>query len=348
MKKKVIWALFLVVWLLAFSTVFSHWTEELMIPRVLSAQSTLYRGTMKLCLSLDSIFIQDNDEFSLFRISEGSGWEAGPHAFLAEPGSYFIDTEQTHRVIVYDYGPFIAASTKLPQSGQPVLVVKNPERREDLLLAVSRSGFANLREDSDLRHLEAKSDTAALITLRDAYSPFSENVGRFMLFDLDLSSDFQKHIYSLTDVKRFFTCIPWIGAVIASLLITLLLWGHSYRLLKCEKKNHPLLLINAAVCALLLALLPVFLKGADLPPSLLPGRAVVDIPHYVNQHREICAALSELISQSPIAGETLSYIRAMTGLTAGIVLAGITAAILLCTLERRQLKTTRYVPKHRA
>lgn len=333
MKKKVLCAFALVLWFLLFSTFFSLWVEQTMVPFVTVTESTLTMDFPKPTLPLDCLIPDEEGVPALYQTYEGTGWEEGPRAALTGPQSYMIDLDK----IVLEYGgaTYIRYASKPPETGKPVNVLLNPQEEPDILLVLGTEGISSLKEDSPKScRIIDKTDNALLVSLEKSSFPFLPKKADSDLFEADPFGGSERQLYSLSEFQSFAGGIRFLSLLPSLALMVFLLWLYSCFLIKNAKQNRRALLVNGIFAVASLLSVPWILSALQLPSSLLPRSSITDLSHYAREFGEISSALEGFAAagNQTAAAALEAAGQSLTGSLA-IVLGGVLLALALIAAE---------------
>lgn len=335
MKKKTLWAFALILWFLLFSTFFSLWVEEEMVPWVSTAQSKTQFSSLEGTLPLDCLTIDEDGLPVLYQTYEGVGWEEGTRASLVDPANYEIGEEDMR--VEFLSGPAIRYYSKQPRVGELVRTLPKAESGPDDFLVLCRDGLPALKEDVPKEYSVAEqSETTLLVSCEKASFPFLPQKTVSSLFDPDPFSGRRIKAYSLTELRQFSGNLLLLALVLGLALMTTILWAFSLPLLKNAKRNKKPLLLNGGLALCALAAVFLIFRWAALPSSLLPPNSIVELGHYTQEFSEIFSVLGPLAEGgSAIARQALDHAVSRLWLSLGIVLAGILLAVAVALAERR-------------
>ncbi len=323
MKKKVFCVFVLILWFLLFSTAFSFWVEQAMVPEVVLTHSDPSKSSDGYDrLSLDCLKANDGEP-SLYFVMEGSGWEEGDRAWKIEDSEYSVSEEGIE--LLYDHrGDMIRYSTKPIRSGDPVSRVNRQGTFEDCWLAVSGGEELSLRDEAkEACQVLAQNGNALLLSVKEASRPFMPDEAESTLFGASVFGTGQRKLYSLAELEEFTGALRSLALLPGLALTVFILWAASFALIKDVKKNRKKLVINGVLAVLALAAIWVVLQKASLPSSLLPRTSIMELSHYGSEFSEIFSSLKSFAA----AGNEVAA-KAVSGASASLWTA--LAVVLFC------------------
>lgn len=337
MKRKSLWVFALVLWLLVFSTIFSLWVEQIMVPWVTVTRPVKASSGETGRISLDCL--QENEAGSpvIYQTYEGTGWEEGTRISIMPQDSYRILEEFIQ--VDSSYLPIVRYFTKTPEAGQPVNMISKTQSISDTLLVLSPEPLAPLKEEIPENYqILDQTDTALLVSSEKTDLPFLPNKAESELFSIDPNQLSRKKVYSFAEVEEFAGKLLLLVLCMSFVLVTLILWGFSCTLLKDLKKHRRALLLNGSLAVGFLLATPFLLNAAQLPSSLLPQKVIVEFGHYIQEFSQLLPAL-KAFSNQPEARALLSHVSAMPWVSLGILVLGILFAVGIVLLEKRHGKS---------
>lgn len=350
MKRKVLFALWLVMWILVCCTAFSFKIEELMTARVVTVERPSFGAAV---LPLETA-LRDETGWHLYYTYEGTGWESGTRVAELGSGSYTVydDPEAVDEITGLKLQPHVEASApwegKLiefyshpPKAGEPVEILNKREHSDDTWLVISALPLPEVLALPSGLELVGRNDTSLLLTVQDEPQPFLESEARAQLANTKelaeritpLARD-DLRIYSLTDIERFLNSLPRIAALFVMFFAPLALWVGTY-VLSRRCGGTGIILTNLAITALDGVCIPRLLDTIDLPSSLLPGNMIFDVEHYVNTFRVIFRSMLDFSNNEPTQA-VLSESKNMCIEGAAIILAGMIATLTLCAIQAKK------------
>lgn len=305
MKRVTIWACAMLLWFLAFSTIFSLWVERTMMPVVTECYPDTAESYSKPRLPLDCLFPGEDGTLVLYQTFDGLAWESGTRVKLADPASYTVLDEY---IVYYGQEPVIQYSTKELRLGEKALADSKAECRKDLYLAIYPEEIRlrdDLREDITIL---AQSEGAALLEAEfpAVFMPKRSAGELFRQEDISLAK-----VYSLVDIENFFKGLPLAAFMPGVILFVLIIWILSLPLLKNPIRNRFRLILNSSFAILALIIVSVLLNFLQFPSSLLPKEIIVDVPYFIEEFREILPLLRSFASENtPVAQAILDLVEA--------------------------------------
>lgn len=346
MKKKVLCVFALITWLLLFSTLFSLWSEQAMVPEVILTQPKSQIGSTASTLPLDCMALDADGNSVIFQMIEGTGWEEGNRASLLEPSAYSLTPEEIE--VQYSSGTIIRYATKTPRSGELVEPLSKRENRPDEWLVVGQEDALALKEGgAEIHGVSAKRNGAMLISVEQAPVPFLPGEAMSGLFEPNPFNVGQRNIYSLTELREFTSSLGLLALAPGLALFVFVLWGYSCALTKRPKRNWKKLAVNGGLSVAALLAVGLILHGVRLPSSLLPSRNIVDVGHYCGEFSEIFAALHTFAAEgNQIAATALSNAQIGLWASLAVALAGIVLGAVIVAVEIFVSRKKRLAPKH--
>lgn len=343
MKKKGILALLLVLWVLLFNTFFALRVEVLMTPRVTTTEPRTTATSIGTVVSLDCQFWDDGGGSVLYQVYDGMVWESGTCVRILNPEQYTVMEKD---IPVIAFTTLVQYATKPPRAGEPVDIVTERNRQDDVWLAVYPEKVWGMKSLGKNIAVEAQSDAAVLLSVKDSEQPFMEKraitaISEPEIFTMEntMMGGPQISVYSLSEVDKFFGQLPVLAALIAMFFAFLILWIHSCFLARNLRKNRKYLTVNAAIAAVLTIALPLCINALNFPSSLLPQNNIAEYGHYSNEFSQIFSALETFAAEgSQAAMDTVAHSKQMLFLSMGVVLGGIILSIGIVLLERALLR----------
>lgn len=326
MRGKIISIFAGILWLLAACTILSAKIEQLMVAKVITAESKSW-SKEELTLPFSAL-VTDEDGAHLYQVEDGGEWNTGKIAQEVNPGSYSMEADCV-RILNGTAGVFIQYASKSITQGDRVQVVK-ASTQEDMYLIVNENGADWTEESlknasSDGKEVQM-SEQAALLLVNGS-NPFIESQVRE---SLHLSED--DHIYSLQDVQMFGEAIwylAWTGAI---LLFFFIIWIYSCRMAGKQKW----LWGNGVVGVLLIGCLYAIVGRVDLPASLLPAKNILRAEYYSKEFSAIKQGLESVSGQQ--AEAVLRALSHSERMAVGILAVTLAAAVAVILLENKKIK----------
>lgn len=333
MKRKTLWAFAIILWLLIFSTLFSLWTEQTMVPEVVLTQPNSRIGSRESTLPLDCLTQDEEGNFVIYQMIEGTGWEEGNRAYVLEPRAYSLTPE--HIELQYSSGTIIRYATKTPRPGELITPLSRRGKRPDQWLVISRGGTIALKEDAEKTYpILARTDQAILVSAERASTPFMPGEAMSELFETDPFGTGQKKIYSLAEMQKFAANLQLLALAPGLALLVLILWAYSGALIKSPIKSRAKLLFNGGLSVAALLAIELILRAVSLPSSLLPSQNIVELSHYSGEFSEIFAALHTFAAGgNQIAATALSNAQTALWASLAVMLAGGAMGIAIVAIE---------------
>lgn len=344
MKIKSLLLFALLFWLLGVCTVLSGKIQEEMTPQVTTIQASpqqISDPNSKMKLPLGCLQ-EDENGMHLYRLSEGSGWEAG--TFVEEVQGYLVTEDAL--LLETAGGQYVRYTSKPLAPGEPVEAAQNEAPAPDRWLAVFPGDVPELGPLPPGVALEEKQGNAVLLAVDLGSSPFMEGQAKSLLPPLA-----QAKIYSFAEMERFLGNGICGGLLLGAFLMGLALWGYAWYQGKDLKKYCGCMAANLLLGGALLGGMALILSSVDLPSSLLPQQYITDFTCYQQEFQEFFgalklfsqdpgsasgAAVSEMLSQRVYAGFWCSSIAILSFGLSGLFLFG--EEILLTSLAVRRLR----------
>lgn len=95
-------------------------------------------------------------------------------------------------------------------------------------------------------------------------------------------------------MRQFTKALSWIAGVLAVLLVCIVFWAGLWK----EGRHCGAIVLRLVMMAGAMAMIPWLLGQFDLPASLMPKEAILDIPHYPAEFRRITTAVDALGDRS--------------------------------------------------
>lgn len=296
MKKKALLVFILIFWLVGACTFLDMKVEEEMIPQVTAIEPD--RG-----LSWDSdptlpgdCLIEDENGLHLYKIYEGTGWEAGTR--VSEEQGWFPD-ENGKLVVSNAWGDFVQYSSKPLREGEIVEVIRRGDKVEDHWLAVFPEGGMPEIDISNLPNgigYEESGGSAMQFYVSDDQAPFMSGRAKSRVPEL-----YGATVYSFNDMAQLLENFTGFGLLLGILAAVVVLWIFSCVFSREARLNRWYLCVNLVIAILLLACVPLVLDTMDLPSSLLPRERITDFGTVTRAMDEFFGALKGF---APPAAET--------------------------------------------
>lgn len=307
MKRKVLLAGCLIIWLLVCCTLLSARIEVLMTAHVVTVPNS---GLGAVSLPMEALSY-DESGYHLFDLIEGSGWESGLRAREREEDLYSIEVElgveedesdDTHKVsAIPRYNTrLISFSSRFLRDGEKVEEITGNQFGNDMYLAIFPEMISEPTGLSASLQVEIRRDNILLLSDSAAPLPFLESRIRSTLYG---SPELRPYIspekaecmrvFSLSDLTRFSKALPYIFALFGLLLAPVVLWCGSCGLSR-HRGSIGLLQTNLILTVLDGGCIPRLLDAIDLPSSLLPDRMIFDFAHYWDEFQLAFGTLRRL------------------------------------------------------
>lgn len=340
MKKKVLCAFSLILYILVAFTFLSMKIEEEMVTlvQVREIDPKKYSGsTVEMPMK---VLFEHSGGIHLYEVIDGVGWESGLR-IREVPKGYWTFAYQEGLVKIPgddNYYRFVQSASRQPTPGErTVILPSRPSRADDRYLAVYDLEIPEVLELPSAMEVAARSDSALLLNATNMITPFFEHQAKGMAVHTDMA----KRIFSLTDVTRFLENLPLIALLVCALLAPLPIWLLSCLLTRDSHENRYFLLLNTAAVIGLLVTATALMGKIDLPASLLPPVNIFSFDYYQTEFAQIFDALHSL-------GDAAPDITALAAATPGRIYRsaamgiGLTAAFLLAEAFALRLKARRH------
>lgn len=342
MKKKVFCAFVLVFWILAVCTFLSAKVQKLMTVSVTMVPSSQTRSVGSDTQIPADAVSYDETGSHLFSVQRMAGWQGGVWATEVDSSRYRFRSEQ-FVLVEQQYGNrFIQYSTKSLQSGDPIAVLTNDSKEDDLYLAAYPDGVPALKAQTGDMAVETQGQDVLLLSVKGAFQPFMEQRAVELVSAAEDLTEYegsvfpngaQKNVYSLLAVERFAQALPLLALLLVLLLLPAAAWAYSCALIQDTRKNRVPLLLNAAIMALSLIGLPLLLNAIELPSALMPSTNILDFGHYAGELSQIFHALDCLPSLPQSAQNVVHTVEQARLLALGIIGGGVLLAAGLMAAE---------------
>lgn len=257
-------------------------TEVVLRPVIITNKST---GVFT--LSLDCIFQQEN-QASLLKLEEGSGWADGQRIKLVED-SYTVDTSRNEiQLIPTRDCQIIRHASRFPIIGAPAVAVEQTQVPDEYLLLYP-SDPPEYVDPGDGITLLAEGANARLLALEQAESPFLPDQAAEKLYRIGGE---QCQIFSLRETAQLIKCMPYVALLAAVLWMMLVTWARF--ICRIKDMTGRGILLWGTILLLLMAILTLILRNLSLPASILPPENILDWNHYAAQLQQIFTTLQDI------------------------------------------------------
>lgn len=293
MKKRVILALALALFLLIACTMLSTKIDEEMRTQV-AAFDIPPKPAGKYEINLPMWYLHNegdtmdtenfflNTDFSacdLYQLEEGVGWEEGLRIRAVEKDAYRADAlaggvtgaDETRG------WRFVTYASRPPKDGLKAEVLGKEELGLERYLVYYPKGIPADAVPSDYMTILKQEGDTLLVSLDKAPKTMLPERARRAMGTYGVKGII---MYSLSAMAQFFENLPKIALVVCILFAGLVVWVQSCFLLKNDWENRWYLRLNACVGVMLLLALYGVLKRIDLPASLLPPENILELSHY--------------------------------------------------------------------
>ncbi len=329
MKRRVLCACALVVWVLVACTVLSVKIEDLMTPRV------RFRSVEGGTLPVDALF-WDEEGMHLYWASEGTGWESGTRVREEAADRYAVETAydgeipiQKLKVEGFGFGAgYIQYATKAPQTGEKVLGVDAVARADDRWVLVDTDPDGELllpQTWPPAVTLVEETGRAALVEAAQQPTPFMPGQAYAAVYDGDRAlrstlPDLQVQVFSLGDVTAFADQLPLVAGIGALAVFVGILWAYSWVLVRRPRQNRTLLAVNGGLALLLLVGVYFLVQGVALPGSLLPAEVILSPEAYRGEFAALTGALAQFTGNGAAQAQAVLSRLDARGTQAGLLL----------------------------
>ncbi len=298
MKKKALLIFTLIFWIVGACTFLSIKVEEQMIPQVTAVEPD---GGWDRDSSLPAdCLIEDENGLHLYKLYEGTGWEAGTRA--TEEQGWLLGED---KLILGNssWGDFVQYSSKPLREGELVEVVRGGSKTEDHWLAVFPEGLELelAWDDADLPGgvtAEEWGQRAVQLYVEDDTVPFMASRAKSRVPYLAGAT-----VYSFNDMNQLLDNFTAFGLLLGIFTAVLVIWAFSCVYSKEARRNRWYLCVNLALGVLLLACVPLVLNTVDLPSSLLPRERITDFGTITRAIDEFFGALKSFAPPAAATGE---------------------------------------------
>lgn len=293
MKKRVICALALALFLLTACTMLSAKIEEEMLTQV-AAFDIPPKAAGKYEINLPMWYLHNqgdtldtekffmNSDFSdcdLYQLEEGVGWEEGLRIRAVEKDAYRVDlvaggltgADETRG------WRFLTYASRPPRDGLKAEVLGKEEMGLERYLVYYPEGVPVDAVPSDNMTVLGQDGDTLLISLDKAPRTMLPERTRRQMGTYGVKG---VTMYSLSAMEQFLGNLPKIAMVVCILFAGLVVWIQSCCLLGNDWENRWYLRLNACLGAALLLALYALLRRIDLPASLLPEENILELTHY--------------------------------------------------------------------
>ncbi len=288
MKRTVLCIFSLIFIVVVFCTLISPKAQEEMITLV-EAKKTDKNSPLNTNVGEIAIAWKTSERM-LYTIVDGSGWETGQR-IATVPSHYYYDYGTYLAIGPYTEYRYIYTASRDPVAGDRVKSVKVRYGNDTYLLWHPET-VGELDKLSNSMTLLAKGENTALIACRNGGNPYFEHNMWYTFVRNNVGEEVR--VYSLNDVKTFCEDLPWITAIFTALLCSLILWGGTCILTGKDGCGKWAWMGNTLLICVLLGAVPILCNFFDLPASLMPKEAILDIPHYVGEFQRITQSMAAL------------------------------------------------------
>lgn len=283
MKKKTACIFSLVLYLLITCTILSCWVEAQMTTKVHIKELENKKGSLQF---RSAVLFTDEKGQHLFEAVQGTSGllprEIRQEKWSFNPmGGIRFDGEELNYTI-------ILSASRNPKEGEKIIAVEEFTEQPDQLLCLYPDGIPEELFLPKGTAILAQTETALLLELGNAQSPFFEHAAKGMSDSLSKAD----RIYSLGDVKTFQNTLPYLVLAAVLIFAGIVLWGVSC-VLSIDYDSHKrairiiIILIAAILCAL-----AILLSQIQLPASLMPPDNIFDFQHYTKELVSVFYSLS--------------------------------------------------------
>lgn len=294
MKKKVLCAFSLILYLLAACTILSEKIEIEMRTQVETHE--IKGNSMYWSLELPvSYLFQQYGKNTLFEVAESTGWETGLKVQVISDEAWSLNSVSEPQKVAISLGSqctFIKTASRTPQTGELVEIIEVPEIQPDLWLVIYSEGVLDFDTLPSGMQIISKGENALLLSVEESKNPFFEHRA---LGELQQISSEGMRVYSISTVSEFINQIPNLCCVLLLLLVPVIIWVFSCFLSVHADRHKLLLTMNALIAIAFLFLLRVVLNSIDLPAAMLPKDNIFYLQHY----KDIFSAITRASKEFP-------------------------------------------------
>ena len=292
MKKKVLCAFSLILYLLIVCTLLSEKIEVEMRTQVETHE--IKGNSIYSFLELPASYLfQQDGKSTLFEVTENTGWESGLKAQAIPDEAWSLNTVSESDKVAISLGSqctFIRTASRTPQSGELVDIIKTTDTHSDTWLVLYPEGVPAYDALPAGIQVISKTENALLLSVEESKYPFFEHRA---LMELQQIAKEDMRVYSLSTVSEFINQIPDLCSVLLLLLAPVFIWIFSCFLSVHANRHKLLLVVNILFAMISLFLLRLVLNEIDLPAAILPGDNILNLQHYRNVFSAITSASKE-------------------------------------------------------
>lgn len=327
MRRKSVYFFIFIFWLLAVCTVLSENIQRLMTAKVIVYEKIHQNRVEQEALELTlEALTMDEHGTHLYEIVEGSGWESGTR--VVETDSHFYTVEKDCVLVTAALGEkYILYTSKEITPGDMVQKVTPYKGKNENYLVIAPVGTEMVTANwEDAEILEQKKNI--LLISHVGKLPYMEGM---MRDTFNLSKD--NKVYCLGEVIEFLENIPILSVIGVCLMLSVMLWVYSYKLMRNPRENRMLLAGNLGIGLLLFWGLVKVTQRLSLSSSLLPKRNILEFRYYKYEFIEIWKALEGMSSTAAV--EVMEAFLKSAGVGSGVTLLGIVCGVLILLWEYR-------------
>lgn len=293
MKKKALCVFSLILYLLIVCTLLSMKIEVEMQTQVEIRTvfgSRMYEHGIELPVSY---LFNENGMDHLFEVQEGTGWEAGLRTREVSNQDWSLLMTEDYECVSLGGGldyTFICTASRVPQVGELVEVIEEPEIGPDTYLVYYPDGVPAFdRLPRDMEEI-SRSENALVLSVEKSKFPFFEHRA---VNDLDGISGSGMRVFSLTTVGEFLDQVPSLVMILLSVVFAVILW-----IIICflsTRAGRRKALITVCVIGMIgtIFLIGHLLNGIDLPAAMLPDENIFSWSHYAGDFSIIFDSLED-------------------------------------------------------
>lgn len=344
MKKKVLCAFFLILYLLIACTLLSKKIEREMATQVEILERLPIAGSTS-SMTLDPLFYESGVGW-LYEVTEGTGWSEGLRSTLVpeERWSY----EEFGRFLRFVGGrkySFVNTASRQPIHGGQVEIIASFISGSDRYLLYCPDGIPEALELPESWSVTARNENTMLLDVPDATFPFFQHRVKLLAGIPKLENS---RIISLTEAELFLEALPSAVMVLAALLAGVVFWGFACVLSIHAEENKAAIWFNAALAMASLGIMVFVLNGVDLPASMLPAENIFDWQYYNEELSLIFDALEAFAVTDLLAAKDRLFAQCLDTAQKGsiLVLAVLFLETSILCITKWKNQRRRYIGKY--
>lgn len=283
MKKKTACIFSLVLYLLITCTILSCWVEAQMTTKVHIKELENKKGSLQF---RSAVLFTDEKGQHLFEAVQGTSGllprEIHQEKWSFNPmGGIRFDGEDPNYTM-------ILSASRNPKEGEKIIAVEEFTEQPDQLLCLYPDGIPEELFLPKGTAILAQSETALLLEVGNAQSPFFEHAAKGMSVSLSEAD----RIYSLRDVITFQNALPYLVLAAVMIFAGIVLWAISCVLSIAVDSHKRAIRIIIVLTAAIFCALAILLSRIELPASLMPPDNIFDFQHYTKELVSVFYSLS--------------------------------------------------------